>query len=40
VRRLVREGRLHAVRRAKAGSSKILIPRASVEKYLRSLEVE
>jgi len=40
VRRLVRAGRLQAVRLAETGSSKILIPRASIEKYLRSLEVE
>ena len=37
--RLVAAGRLHAVRQAERGSSRLLIPRASIEKYLRSLDV-
>jgi excisionase family DNA binding protein len=36
--RLVARGRLHAVRAAEAGSSPLLIPRSSLERYLRSLE--
>lgn len=40
VRRLVRTGRLHGVRAVESGSSPVLIPRASIESYLRSLEVE
>ena len=40
VRRLVRTGRLHGVRAVKSGSSPVLISRASIERYLHSLEVE
>ena len=40
VRRLVRAGRLHGVRAVESGSSPVLISRVSIEKYLRSLEVE
>lgn len=40
VRRLVRTGRLHGVRAVESGSSPVLISRSSIEKYLRSLEVE
>ncbi|HET7545169.1 MAG TPA: helix-turn-helix domain-containing protein [Polyangiaceae bacterium] len=40
VRRLVRTGRLHGVRAVESGSSPVLIPRASIESYLRSLVVE
>jgi excisionase family DNA binding protein len=40
VRRLTVAGRLHAVRAAHGGSSRLLVPRASIEKYLRSLDGE
>jgi excisionase family DNA binding protein len=36
--RLIAAGKIHAVRPAEEGSSPYLIPRASIEKYLRSLE--
>lgn len=36
--RLLAAGRLHAVKTADGGSSKHLIPKSSLEKYLRSLE--
>jgi excisionase family DNA binding protein len=36
--RLVASGRIHAVRPAEAGRSRLLIPRSSVEHFLRSLE--
>jgi excisionase family DNA binding protein len=38
--RLVKAGRIHAVRGSESGSSRLLIPRASVEAYLRGLEVQ
>jgi excisionase family DNA binding protein len=38
--RLVSAGRIHAVRAKDSGSSRLLFPKSSVEKYLRSLEVE
>jgi excisionase family DNA binding protein len=40
VYRLLTSGRIHAVKQAEGGSSRHLIPRSSVEKYLLSLEVE
>lgn len=39
VYRLLSNGRIHAVKQAEGGSSRHLVPRSSVEKYLRSLEV-
>lgn len=36
--RLVASGRIHALRPSEGGSSKLLVPRASVESYLRALE--
>ncbi len=36
--RLVASKKLHAVRSAESGSSPLLFPRSSVEKYLRRLE--
>lgn len=36
--RLVASGKLRAVRPTEAGSSRLLIPRASVESYLRRLD--
>ncbi len=38
LRRMISAGRLHAVRPVESGSSRLLIPRASVERYLRSLD--
>jgi len=36
--RLVASGRIHAVRAAEGGSSRLLIPKTSLEKYLRALD--
>lgn len=36
--RMVAAGRLHAVKAAEGGSGRLLIPRASLEKYLRRLD--
>ncbi len=36
--RLVMAGRIQALRATESGSSRVLIPRAALEKYLRSLE--
>jgi excisionase family DNA binding protein len=38
--RLVQLGRIHAVRPSEVGSSRLLIPRTSLESYLRALEVK
>ncbi|MEO8905517.1 MAG: helix-turn-helix domain-containing protein [Polyangiaceae bacterium] len=40
VYRLISDGRLPSVKQSEGGSSRNLVPRASVEKYLRGLEVE
>ena len=40
IHRLVASGRLHAVRPAAGGSARLLVPRASIEQYLRRLEGE
>jgi excisionase family DNA binding protein len=40
VYRLIANGRLHAVKHTTGGSSPNLVPRASVEEYLCSLEVD
>jgi excisionase family DNA binding protein len=37
VRRLVASGQLDAVRTAEAGSSRVLIPRRAIEKFLRGV---
>lgn len=39
VRRMVATGRLKAIRSRESGSSRVLIPRVEIERYLRSLEV-
>jgi len=39
LRRMIVDGRIHAVRAKDAGSSRVLIPRASIESYLRGLLV-
>jgi excisionase family DNA binding protein len=36
--RLVASGRLHAVRPAAGGSARLLVPRSSIETYLRRLD--
>lgn len=36
--RLTASGRLHSVRAGVAGSARVLVPRSSLEAYLRSLE--
>lgn len=36
--RLVSSGKVHAVKAAEAGSGRLLIPRKSLERYLRGLE--
>ncbi|MEO7037656.1 MAG: helix-turn-helix domain-containing protein [Polyangiaceae bacterium] len=36
--RLVAAGRLQAIRHSEAGGARLLIPRASIERYLRALE--
>jgi len=38
LRRMIVDGRLHAVRARETGSSRVLIPRAAIERYLRDLE--
>lgn len=40
LRRLIAAGRLRAVRAHESGSSRVLVPRLEIERYLRSLEVE
>lgn len=39
LRRMIADGRLRAVRPREAGSSRVLVPRREIERYLRSLEV-
>jgi excisionase family DNA binding protein len=40
LRRMIADGRLGAVRAVESGSSRVLVPRAEIERYLRSLFVE
>lgn len=40
LRRLIVMGRIGALREKQTGSSRVLIPRAEIERYLRSLIVE
>lgn len=37
--RLTAAGRIHTLRASESGSSRLLIPRASLESYLRGIEV-
>ena len=39
LRRMIADGRLSAVRQRESGSSRVLVPRKSIEQYLRNLEV-
>lgn len=39
LRRLYTDGRLSVVRARESGSSRVLVPRLSIERYLRSLAV-
>jgi excisionase family DNA binding protein len=39
LRRMIADGRLRAVRSRESGSSRVLVPRVEIERYLRSLEV-
>jgi excisionase family DNA binding protein len=39
IRRLMAVGRIHAVRQRESGSSRVLIPRLEIERYLRGLSV-
>lgn len=39
LRRMIADGRLRAVRSRETGSSRVLVPRVEIERYLRSLEV-
>jgi excisionase family DNA binding protein len=38
LRRLIVAGQIHSVRPVERGSSRVLIPRASIERYLRALD--
>jgi len=40
LRRLIVQGRIGALREKTTGSSRVLIPRVEIERYLRSLIVE
>lgn len=37
LRRMVVDGRIQAIRERESGSSRVLVPRASIESYLRGL---
>lgn len=40
VRRLIKSGRLHALKYGEAGSSRIIVPRAEIARYLLSLALD
>jgi excisionase family DNA binding protein len=39
LRRMIVDGRIHAVRGRESGSSRVLVPRVEIERYLRGLVV-
>lgn len=40
LRRMIATGRLKALRARESGSSRVLVPRVEIERFLRSLEVQ